>query len=69
MLTFDFCYCAVAFNAKIIGYQNNREPATVLNDQALIKHLLQCRQMKQLMIDVINLSFDQTNSSLIMTVF
>lgn len=32
MLNFDLCYCAVAFNAKIIGYQNNREPTTVLND-------------------------------------
>lgn len=61
MLNFDLHYCAVVFNAKIIGYQNNREPATVLNDQALIKHLLQCRLMKQLMTDVVNLSFDQTN--------
>lgn len=61
MLNFDLHFCAVAFKAKIIGYQNHREPVTVLNDQALIKHLLQCRLMKQLMTDVINLSFDQTN--------
>lgn len=61
MLNFDLHYCTVALNEKIIGYQNNREPATVLNDQALIKNLLQCRLMKQLMTDVINLSFDQTN--------
>lgn len=32
MLSFDFCYCSVAFNAKIIRHQNNREPVFVVSN-------------------------------------
>lgn len=42
MLSFDLCYWSVSFSIKIIGHQDNREPAiVVLNDMHLIKHLFQ----------------------------